>query len=206
MKTLKLSLVLLLISAGNMIAGSLTDDKELAAFKQSYALEYKSDFAKAITVLKEVYKEDSYEINLRLGWLSYQAGQFTQSMTYYQNAMSLKPYSVEAKLGFALPAAALSNWDQVIAQYKKVLEFDAQNSTVNYRLGMIYYGRKDYQTAQKFFERVVNLYPFDYDGVVMLGWSFLQIGKMREAKVLFTKTLLIRPDDASALEGLALIK
>jgi Tfp pilus assembly protein PilF len=71
---------------------------------------------------------------------------------------------------------------------------------------MIYYGRKDYQTAQKYFERVVNLYPFDYDGVVMLGWSFLQIGKMREAKVLFTKTLLIRPDDVSALEGLALIK
>jgi tetratricopeptide (TPR) repeat protein len=206
MKTLTLSLLFLAISINSLKAASLTDDKELAAFKQSYALEYKADFAKAITVLKEVYKEDSYEINLRLGWLSYQAGQFTQSMTYYQNAMSLKPYSIEAKLGFALPAAALANWDQVITQYKKVLEFDAQNSTVNYRLGMIYYGRKDYQTAQKYFERVVNLYPFDYDSVVMLGWSFLQTGKMREAKVLFTKTLLIRPDDASALEGLALIK
>jgi tetratricopeptide (TPR) repeat protein len=127
-------------------------------------------------------------------------------MTYYQNAINLKQYSVEAKLGYVLPAAAAGNWDQVINQYKKILEYDAQNSLVNYRMGMIYYSRKDYATAQKYFERVTNLYPFDYDSAVMLGWSYLQMGKMREAKVMFTKSLLIRPDDASALEGLSLIK
>jgi tetratricopeptide (TPR) repeat protein len=71
---------------------------------------------------------------------------------------------------------------------------------------MIYYSRKDYPTAQKYFERVVNLYPFDYDGNHMLGWSYLQMGKMREAKILLTKALLNRPDDGSALEGLSLIK
>jgi len=186
--------------------GFANDEKVLLAFKQSYALEAKSEFTKAIAVLKEVYDENSYEINLRLGWLCYEAGQFSTSMTYYQNAINLKPYSVEAKLGFAYPASAAGNWDQVIVQYKKILEYDAQNSLVNYRLGMIYYSRKDYQSAQKYFERVVNLYPFDYDGCVMLAWSYLQMGKMREARVMFGKSLLIRPDDASALEGLSLIK
>jgi tetratricopeptide (TPR) repeat protein len=203
MKKILQSLVLFLLVSNSI---SAADDKVLLAFKQSYSFETKSEFTKAIAVLKEVYDENSYEINLRLGWLCYEAGQFTQSMTYYQNAINLKPYSVEAKLGYVLPAAAAGNWDQVINQYKKILEYDAQNSLVNYRMGMIYYGRKDYPTAQKYFERVTNLYPFDYDSAVMLGWSYLQMGKMREAKVMFNKSLLNRPDDASALEGLSLIK
>lgn len=203
MKNLLTTCSFILLLASNLVA---TDDKVLNAFKQSYVFENKSEFTKAIAVLKEVYDENSYEINLRLGWLCYEAGQFTQSMTYYQSAINLKQYSVEAKLGYVLPAAAAGNWDQVINQYKKILEYDAQNSLVNYRMGMIYYSRKDYATAQKYFERVTNLYPFDYDSAVMLGWSYLQMGKMREAKVMFTKSLLIRPDDASALEGLSLIK
>ena len=34
----------------------------------------------------------------------------------------------------------------------------------------------------------------------------LVVRKLKEAKVLFTKALLIRPDDTSATEGLSLIK
>lgn len=203
MKSIILFLNFILIGSQ---AAQATDEKELAAFKTSYSLETKSEFTKAFAVMKEVYREDSYEINIRLGYLCYEAGQFTQSMTYYQNAISLKPYSIEAKLGYVLPASGLGNWDQVIVQYKKVLEIDAQNSLVNFRMGMIYYSRKDYPTAQKYFERVMNLYPFDYDSVVMNAWSYLQMGKLREGKILFTKALLIRPDDSSALEGLSLIK
>jgi tetratricopeptide (TPR) repeat protein len=205
MKQIKKICLLIIVFLPSILIGQ-NDEKELLAFKQSYSLEAKSEFTKAIALLKDIYKEDSYEINIRIAWLCYEAGQFSQSMTYYQNAISLKQYSVEARLGFVYPAAALGNWDQVIAQYKKILEFDAQNSTANFRLGMIYYSRKDYPTAQKYFERVVNLYPFDYDGNHMLGWSYLQMGKMREAKVLLTKALLNRPDDGSALEGLSLIK
>ena len=81
----------LLLTLSVTSALQATDDKELNAFKQSYSLETKSEFTKAIAVMKEVYREDSYEINVRLGYLCYEAGQFTQSMTYYQNSISLKP-------------------------------------------------------------------------------------------------------------------
>jgi len=40
----------------------------------------------------------------------------------------------------------------------------------------------------------------------MLAWTNHMMGKSREAKVLFQKALLIRPDNASALEGLGLVK
>jgi|ERR1051326_231176 tetratricopeptide (TPR) repeat protein len=176
------------------------------AFSKSYQLETKADYSNAIKSLKDVYDEKSYEINLRLGWLNYEAGLFTESQAYYEKAISLMPYSVEAKLGSVYPASALGNWDKVTGQYNAILAIDPQNTTVNYRLGNIYYGKKDYANAFKYFEKVVNLYPFGYDALLMYAWSNFQLGKTREAKVLFNKVLLASPNDKSALEGLSLIK
>jgi len=53
---------------------------------------------------------------------------------------------------------------------------------------------------------VVNLYPFAYDSVILLAWINLQMKDYRKAKVLFNKSLLIRPGNKSALEGLELIQ
>jgi len=157
-------------------------------------------------VLKEVYNEDSYEINLRLGWLNYLSGLFTESMPYYQKCIQLKPMSIEARLGIVNPAASVGNWTQVEKAYNEILEIDPENSTVNYRMGVIYYGKEDYNTAFRYLEKVVNHFPFDYDSVIMLAWTNYKLGKFREAKVLFQKALLIRPGDKSAAEGLGLIK
>lgn len=176
------------------------------AFKKSYALETEGEYTQAAEMLKKVYSEDAYEINLRLGWLSYMSGLFTESIAYYQKAIALKPVSIEARFGIAYPASSMGNWEQVIKHYNKILEIDPQNTYANYRLGNIYYGREDFQSALKYFEMVVNLYPFDYDGVIMLAWTNFKLGKLREAKVLFQKALLISPEDESAKEGLGLIK
>ena len=176
------------------------------AFSRSHAYEAKANFTDAVASLKKVYLEDSYEINLRLGWLTYQAGLFTESSAYYQKAINLRPYAIEPKFGFVYPASALGNWDQVIAQYNEILRIDPQNTYANYRIGSIYYGRRDYVKAEKFLEKVVNLYPFDYDSMVLYAWTFLKLGKLREAQVMFNKVLLNKPRDPSAMEGLSLIK
>lgn len=176
------------------------------AFLNSYRREYRGEYSRAADTLKAVYQEDSYEINLRLGWLTYKAGLFTESEAYYQKAKTLKPYSIEARLGYTYPASALGNWEQVATQYTEILKIDPQNTIANYKLGSILYGKKDYAAAQKNFEKVVNLYPFDYDSLIMLAWCEYKTGNLREAKVLFQKTLLYKPGDASALEGLKLIK
>jgi tetratricopeptide (TPR) repeat protein len=176
------------------------------AFSTSYTQETSGDYSGGIATLKKVYDESSYEINVRLGWLNYMAGQFTESMTYYSKSIALMPYSIEARLGFALPSSAMGNWDQVLNKYLEILKIDPANYTANFRMGQIYYGRKDYASAIKYFEKVANMYPFDYDATHMFAWVNYQLGKLREAKVLFNKTLLIRPGDTSALEGLGLIK
>ena len=176
------------------------------AFETSYALETKADYANAIAALKSVYDESSYEINIRLGWLTYLSGLFTESSAYYQKCIKLKPLAIEAKLGYVLPVSAIGNWDQVMAQYEEILKIDPQNSLVNYRVGMIYYGRSEYALAEKYFEKVVNLFPFDYDSNIIYAWTEYKLGKLREAQVLFNKVLMMRPRDDSATIGLSLIK
>jgi len=121
------------------------------AFTQSYTDEYMGEYSNAIDGLKKVYDENSYEINLRLGWLSYMSGFFTESLSFYQKAITLKPMSVEAKLGYVYPASAMGKWEFVKKQYIDILALDSQNVTANYRLGSIYYGNEDYTTASKYF-------------------------------------------------------
>lgn len=187
--------------------GHAQDTKKIIeGFQNSYLHEASGNLAEAILDLKNVYQEDSYPINLRLGWLCYSSGLFTEAKSYYNNAINLNPYAVEPRMGVVLPLAALGNWDAVIAQYNKVLEVMPNYSIALQRLGLIYYGQKDYETAEKYFSKVVNLYPFDYDGLVMLAWTEFKLKKYRQAKVLFNTALMHTPSGTSALEGLKLVE
>lgn len=197
--SLVLLVMLLSVSAQNKI--SLPK-----AFAESYAYENKYEYIKAIESLKKVYNADSYEMNLRLGWLYYQAKNYKESVNYYNKAIIILPLSIEAKLGYAFPAYAMGNKEMVIRRYKEILTIDPNNYYGNYRLGSLYFERQDYQEANKHFDKLINLYPFDYDILIMSAWTYFRLNKLREAKVLFNKALLNRPDDASALEGLRLIK
>jgi tetratricopeptide (TPR) repeat protein len=176
------------------------------AFTESYEKEKSGQYDDAAKALKVYYDANSYEINLRLGWLTYLQGQFTESLGYYNKAIELMPYAIEPRFGVVLPASSLGNWDAVIAQYNKILTIDPNSTVTLYRLGLISYDKKDFNLAYKYFEKVVNLYPFDYQSVLMLAWTNFKLGKTREAKILFNKALLYSPEDASAKEGLGLIK
>ena len=181
-------------------------EKLQSAFVKSYELEGQGEYTRAVAALKAAYDPEMYELNLRLGWLNYMAGNFTESSGFYRTAISLKPLSVEARLGLVLPVSSLGNWDEVLGIYQDILEIDPKNSTVNYRLGSLYYYREEYKKAEQHLETVVNLYPFDYDSLLMLAWTKLQMGKNSEAQLLFQKVLLYAPEDSSALEGLELLK
>lgn len=182
---------------------SYTPEGDLrSAFKDSYLYESQSDYTSAIKVLTDVYDRNSYEINLRLGWLTYLNKQYDESIKYYGIANDLMPLSIEAKFGLVYPYAATEKWEKVEEIYQNILKFDPNNSVANYRLGLIYYYKPDYDKAYKQFEKVVNHYPFDYYSVLMFAWTSFKLGKYSEAESLFNRVLLISPDDASALEGL----
>ncbi|MGC9353707.1 MAG: tetratricopeptide repeat protein [Mariniphaga sp.] len=188
------------------VFGQVTQETLEQAFVRSYELEKNNDFVAAAGELNKVYDQSSYEINLRMGWLYYNAGRFDESVTYYSRAQQLKPYSEEARFGLILPKAALGQWDEVIELYNQILEIHPNNTVAMYRLGLIYYERKNYDKALPLFKKVVDLYPFGYDGLLMLAWTSYFTGNYNQAKVLFNKVKLYNPGDASANEGLQLMR
>jgi len=201
---MKAYFIIILLGASTSIYGQT--EKAQKAFIASYSNEYKQDYITSISDLMAVYSNSSYELNVRLGWLNYLAGEYDSSIKYYKIAITILPYSVEAKLGYALPLSAMGNWDEIIQVYTDILKTDPQNSIANYRLGSIYYARAQYNTALTFTEKVVNMYPFDFDSVILLAWINLKREDYRKAKILFNKSLLIQPANESALEGLKLIQ
>ncbi len=175
------------------------------AFMQSYAAEEEKDFAKSIEILEQHYDEKSYEINLRLGWLSYLNGEQLKSKNYYSIAINLKPYAIEPKLGMTYPVYAIGETKELINCYNEVLKIAPQNTIALYNLGLVYFYNKEYEKADTYFTKVVDLFPFDYDGLIMLAHTCFHLKKYREAKVLYHKVLLYKPDDPAALESLKLL-
>lgn len=174
---------------------------QLAAFAASYAAEAKADYPAAITALRTGYA-GTYEQNLRLGWLYFLAKNYTVSSGYYQKAVEQRPYALEPKFGLVKPLNALNQVSQMQAQYAAILRIDPQNTQANYWLGVILLNQKAFDKATRYFEKVVNLYPFDYDANLSLAWCYLNLGRKTDARVLYSKALLIRPNDPTATAGL----
>ena len=189
-----------------VITLSYAQDELVQAFSKSYELEQYKSYNQAIEQLTKNYNAASYEINVRLGWLSHLAGDFVKSSNYYKKAIELESSSIEARMGLVYPVAAMENWNKVIEIYKEVLNIDPNNTIANYRLGSIYYYRKQYSTAAGYVEKVIKLYPFDYDSAILLAQIYTSLGNIIEARALYTKALLYSPTDQTAKQGLEKLK
>ncbi|MBL1232458.1 MAG: tetratricopeptide repeat protein [Flavobacteriales bacterium] len=163
------------------------------AFSKSYLYESDKDYSQAISVIFTVYDVNSYTMNLRLGWLNYLAGEYIKSQGFYKKAIALESKSIEARLGYVYPTSAMENWDDVIKTYNEILSIDPYNSTVNYRMASIYSYRKEYVKAAAYAEKVVTLYPFDYDSNYLLGHIYISLGKIKEAKICLIRALHYNP-------------
>lgn len=172
------------------------------SFTRSYELSDLQDYKGAIATLKNIYDKGNYYINLRLGWLNYMAGSQLEAVNYYKIAAELKPTAIEPKLGLAIPTELLGNKNDTRVQYEAVLSIDPNHTYAHYKLGMMDYDKKDYKNALTHFEKIVKLYPCDGDGLLMMGWTNFQLGKMEESKTYFTKTLWESPGNKSAIQGL----
>lgn len=183
MKKLLISIVLFFI----ITYANAQGNRLLTAFEESYAYETNLEYVKAATTLEKEYLNyiSNYEINLRLGWLRYSAGDYKYSEEYYTKALELKPLSLEAIYGKILPLLELQKYRSIIKLAEKALTIAPNDSRAEYFIGLASYYKKDYVKSEKYLEKAINKYPFDLDINLMLGWTKLALGKKNEAKALF---------------------
>ncbi len=184
---------------------SASMEQRTGAFRKSYEFEASRDYANAAKVLTDL-GEDSYAVNLRLGWLYYNMGDYRLSVSRYAKSIQLQPSSIEARFGYVLPAAKLKEWGKVSAQYDAILKLDPNNSKANYYRGLMFYNIGEYERAASYFDKIEAMYPFDYDIVILSAWNSYYLKRTEKARQLFRQALLIQPGSASAMQGLKACK
>lgn len=190
---MKRSTFTLVIAMTITLLSKAQDDKVIAALASSYQGETNKEYLASIVALENVYDANSYPLNLRLGWLNNLKKDYAKAQSYYKKAIELEPKSIEARLGYVIPTAALEKWDDVLKTYKDILAIDPNNTVVNYRVGYIYYYRKNYTEAEKYIMAVLKLYPFDYDTNALLGANYVAQGNIVEGKKYYKIALAYNP-------------
>lgn len=190
----------LLIITILFIAQFVTAQNDITkAFSESYTSETNKEYQKAITSLTP-FDNNTYEVNLRLGWLYYLKGEFNKSKIYYNKAIANHKNSLEARFGLVYPIAAMKNWDEVMSIYNDILKIDKNNTKALYRLAYINFTRKNWDTSENQLQKILELYPFDYDANLLLGSVLIKNGKIAEAKKVLQKALIYNPQSKTVLE------
>lgn len=200
---LSISIIIIIFVVFSVLAFEQKVDPKITAFNKSLAFETEQDYLNAIKELLNIYdaNKDNYLINLRLGWLNYNAGLFTESVIYYEKANKILPNSVEAKIGLTLPLSKLEKWEQVKNVYEQILKIDSKNYTANLRLGQYYLLRGNYSQANKYLSVSYENYPSDYESNLSYGWTQYYIGNKKMAKDLFINVLMLSPKDSLGTIG-----
>ena len=202
MKKIKLIFLMQLI-----VAAGFAQKDTVAVFYNSYVAEGSKDYVKAIELMNGMYNQNSYSMNLRLGWLWYLKGDFMKSQSYYKTAIMNEAKSVEARLGYAFPTSLLENWSEVSNIYNEILVIDPENATVNYKQAYIaFYIKKDYKGALSFVSKVTRLYPFDFDANYLTAQIHLSLGNIKEAKVFILHALEYNPQSKEAQKVFEILK
>ena len=170
------------------------------AYYRSFQYERSGDNRNAILALADVLKSfpESYTVNLRLGWLHFNAGNFADSLERYQKAVKAAPYSTEARVGQAAVLVFQKKWGDAEALLLQVLTIDLYNYYGNLKLAYVLrMGRKPEQ-AEKLARKMLSLYPSDVSWLVELGWARWAQKDLAGATALFNDVQVLDPENLDA--------
>ncbi len=92
----KTVLILAFLTINGFLVFSISDAVKQASVYKSYEFEKANNYIAAINELNKIYDAGDYFINIRLGWLNYLTKQYSASIKFYEKAILLNPYAIEA--------------------------------------------------------------------------------------------------------------
>lgn len=196
-----LSFVLLLVIVSPLLAQELNSYQ--AAYAKSFMLEQKSQYKDANQVLAAIYTQYSndYELNLRLGWLSYLEGSHVNSVRYFKRALSIKTSSIEAMNMIILPYLAQKDWGGAEQYAMMVLRQEPANYYANLRLAWVLYCKQSYKLALDRYAYLNKYYPSDLDVKLGIASCFLALNQPDKALPYYNEILKVSPHHATAIQG-----
>ena len=104
------------------------------------------------------------------------------------------------QLGFVNYLAG--NDDQAIAAFEYVLSNEAQQPEALFNLGMVRFGKEDFEIAEQCFRAALEIQPNDAQGWNNRGVCLFQMGRADDAVACFQNALKVDPNDQDAVFNL----
>ncbi len=125
------------------------------------------------------------------------------AVTYYNNALNLKPKSLEAYYGLAMFYQETNELNRALETYSTILSIDPKYKNAHYNIGYIHFQYlKNYTEAVKHFDAAVKCDASYYQAVYMRGLCYETLGDIQRAKAEYTHALQINPGYQMALDGI----
>jgi len=146
---------------------------------------------------------DYYNAYIQLGLL-YSEKQDSLALSYYDNALRIKPDSYDALYGKAIFYQNTGNVKQAEKNYRYILKNISDSlPEIYFNLGYInMVDLEDYKTAVSKFDSAIFIKPNYFQAVYNKAFCYEQLQYFEKAKYFYNQTLAINPDYNLAKEGL----
>jgi tetratricopeptide (TPR) repeat protein len=120
----------------------------------------------------------------------------------YATALQLNPGYVTARQWYALALAHRGRFSEALAQMQVAAENDPLSFMLNANIAVIHYLARDYETAQEFCNRALEINPHHEPAHFTLGLVQQQLGRVAEARASLEKALSISRGEPHAVAAL----
>jgi len=195
---MKKEIVLLLIV---VFAVTLIAEDPYIMIQNSYTYEATGDYVTAIALmnkLAEMNKSDAF-YQLRLGWLYYSSGQYTQAELHYANALKNEK-TREAMEGLLNSAYAIGNWTKTIKYAEQLVGVYRNHFTALKTLAYGQFIQKDYKNSANNYLKAAKIYPYDLEVLGYLLSAQVNGNDKLGAEITFKKLKRYAPQNQYVLE------
>lgn len=154
------------------------------------------NFQKAVAL-----NNDHYDSYMQLGLL-YGSRQDKLGIDYLNNALRLKELSTEALYARGLLYQDLKKYKEAVADYRKIIEINAEYAPAYYNIGWINFQMEKYDLAVEAFNEAVIADPQFARAYYMRGLSHQGLGNNSDARTNYEACLKIDPNFKPAREML----
>lgn len=162
------------------------------------------DTAKAISSLETTLEQDNkhYGAFLDLG-LIYAARKNTIAFEYYDNALSIKPQSIEALYAKAKLLQDIAKTDEALQAYDNILKIDSTHIFSVFNKGAITLDvKKDPKKALEYFTKAINLSPQYAEAYFARGVCYQELKDKANASADYRMCLQLKQNYEPAIDAL----
>jgi len=152
-------------------------------------------------------KEPTEEFYL-MGYKSYQARDYKNAQSFYQQVLAMDPFHVKARYWLAKTYMMMGNDEKAVYELKEVVKADPNFTAAKdlaFKIGQDYYNRGlsdlnsgKFSTASANFKRALDVMPNMVTGWIKLGDSYSRMGQYGEARLAWKEALKVDPENSDA--------